>query len=314
MDEKTSKIVITNKLDDDQDKNQVIRKLAVLFKIDEQKAAQLLAKPRTTVKDNLDAATAKKYFAAIRQTGAHCEIINKKIETELPQIVEPPKVKPDIIVKTNAQHPAMQSVRDTELALVEREQKIEKETREKLDTLKNASEETLCPQCGTIRGSVDAACLHCGYDPNALPAEASQPKSRKVKYALIASLLALVIGAVIAWPFYQKHLFYQHIQQGLQLAFDTRNQITDFIKRTSFWPNQNIDAGLPDNISNNIVESIIVNEGGVMTVTLRADAIRENSPQTIIFAPRLVNGVIAWNCHGGNLREELRPEACQQAQ
>lgn len=310
MDGKTNKIVITNKLDEGQDRDQVIKKLAALFKIDEQKAAQLLAKPQTTVKDNLDAATAKKYFAAIRQTGAHCEIISKKIEAELPQIIDPPKIKPEVVVKTNTSHPAVAMVRDTELALIEREQKIAEETREKLDTLKDASKETLCPQCGTIRGSANSTCLHCGFDPNAL-AEGSGKKSRKAIYISGGILLLLVMVAAIAWPFYQQHLFRQHIITGLNLAFDTRNQITDFIARTNFWPNQNIDAGLPENISNEVIESIVVSENGVITVTLRAAAIRKNAPQTIVFAPRLVNGVIAWNCHGGTLEEELRPKACK---
>jgi len=51
-------VVITNQLKPDQDKILITQKLAALFKTDEQKAAQLLIKPRTVIKDNLDEATA----------------------------------------------------------------------------------------------------------------------------------------------------------------------------------------------------------------------------------------------------------------
>lgn len=93
MDENTYQVIITNSLSDDQDKLLVTQKLATLFKTSEQKAAQLLTKPETIVKKNIDQATAEKYQLAIRKTGAQCKIINSADEI-LPEIdasVTPPR-------------------------------------------------------------------------------------------------------------------------------------------------------------------------------------------------------------------------------
>ena len=88
MQKNNFQIIITNHIKPDQDKNLITKKLAALFKTDEQKAAQFLLKPQTLIKDNLDEATANKYLAAINQTGADCKIINKaEPETDRKSVV-----------------------------------------------------------------------------------------------------------------------------------------------------------------------------------------------------------------------------------
>ncbi|MBI3188051.1 MAG: pilin [Gammaproteobacteria bacterium] len=305
-------VVITNQLKPDQDKNLITEKLAILFKIDAQKAAQLLIKPRTVIKDNLDEATARKYLAAIQQTGAHCELINTQDAVDLPQIVDPPKSDSRAPQPGAGTRASAHTHQDAPLSLVAREEKTEKETREKLLTLRDASDATLCPDCGTIRGSVDAICLHCGYNP--FEFESQQASSGSKKSFLIAGVILLLlfsIGAIVALPHIQKFMLQHKINQDLALAFDIRNQVSEFIVTTSFFPNQNIDANLPNDISNDTIESIIVSDNGVLTVTLRAEALKEQESQTLIFVPRAVKGVIAWNCLGGTLRNDLRPEFCR---
>ena len=311
MNENNFQVVITNQLKADQDKNLITKKLAALFKIDEQKAAQFLLKPQTLIKDNLDQATANKYLAAIQQTGASCKVIDKNELEDLPQIVEPPKTESITANPRDTSRTTIRTKQEPELSLIAREAKSEKETREKLATLQHASEETLCPECGTIRGAADALCLHCGYSPSAT--ENTGMGINKKKVAMFAVILVIVAAvALVFWvPFIQKMLAKNKLDADFKLAFDTRNHISAFIDQTGFFPNQNMDANLPADISNDSIESIIVSDNSVITITLRASAINEPTSQTLIFVPRHVKGIIAWNCREGTLRNELRPEFCQ---
>ncbi len=305
----TYQVVITNKLNDDQDKNLIITKLAAVFKVDETKAAQLLAKPQSIVKDNTDEATAKKYLAAIQKTGAHCEIINKADEEELPDIIEPVKPEPAQFVRHTEHSEAPKKFHDVELAMVEREQKQEKETREKLSSLQDFKEQAFCPECGTIRSDENATCLHCGYDPKTK--NQSSGNFKKLAYVFIAVVTLIAVIMFAGLPYYQQFALKGKIQNGLQLAFDTRNQVTEFIERTNFWPNQNIDANLPKNISNDVIESIVIGDKAVITITLRAEAVNNLPGQTLIFVPNTLKGKLVWNCTGGTAMDEYRPDICK---
>ena len=318
MQKNNFQIIITNHIKPDQDKNLITKKLAALFKIDEQKAAQLLLKPQTLIKDNLDEATANKYLAAIKQTGADCKIINKAdAETDaedLPQIVELPKSDPvsDPVSPTSrgTTRSNLKTQTEPELSLIARDAKNEKETREKLASLQNASNDTLCPECGTIRGSVDALCMHCGYNPaEAEYYDKSQVRKKPMLYGG-AIILVLAVALALGYPSLQKMLADNKVKEDLQLAFDTRKRVTEFIELTGFFPNQNMDANLPDSIQNESIESIILSDNGTMTVTLRATAINASASQTLIFKPKRIKNVIAWNCMEGTLRKQLRPELC----
>jgi len=197
MNENNFQVVITNQLKADQDKNLITKKLAALFKIDEQKAAQFLLKPQTLIKDNLDQATANKYLAAIQQTGASCKVIDKNELEDLPQIVEPPKTESITAKPRDTSRPTIRTKQEPELSLIAREEKSEKETREKLATLQHASEETLCPECGTIRGDADALCLHCGYSPSAT--ENTGMGINKKKIAMFAVILIIVAAIALSF-------------------------------------------------------------------------------------------------------------------
>jgi len=113
---------------------------------------------------------------------------------------------------------------------------------------------------------------------------------------------------------YQQYSKEQQVIDDLQLAFDTRNAITEFIGRTNFWPNQNIDAELPKQLSNRSIASIIVSENATMTVTFKTQATNSQTSdtvQTLIFTARTLKGRIVWNCLGGSLEKKYRPDICK---
>ncbi len=312
MDEnKTWQVVITNQIGNDQDRDQIIERLAALFKIDNTRAAQLIGKAETIVKDNVDEATAKKYHLAISKTGAHCEILNKaRTEEQLPDLVEPvvpqsPQAQEGLIKQPEPQYP---EASEPVMSLIDKEAQDAKETREKLSKFGKIDPSRFCPECGTIRSAADAACLHCDYDPHAKK-KTNAPAIGRV--AMIVVLILLVIAAVgyFSMPYYKTYAKKSNIKNGLQLAIETRNQITQFILKSNFWPNQNIDANLPKHISNDVVAEIEITGNGAFTVTLHEQVLGKKN-QTLIFKPTELGGKLVWNCTGGTLDNDYRPEIC----
>lgn len=304
MDENTYQLIITNKLSDDQDRNQVISNLASLFKINEQKAEQLLSKAETVVKNNIDKATAEKYLLAIRKTGADCKI-NNTAEDALPEVITP--VKPQVNTELKDFTQAPMSETQTEL----KQQKLALQAREhqQLKDLDNFSEKSFCPECGTIKDAPTSICLNCGHDPQS--ADIKNRSMRKYAAILLSLIAVIIIAYLVALPFYNMYATKSKIENGLGLAFDTRNKISQFILKTNFWPNQNIDADLPKNISNEIVESIVIGNNSVFTVTLRAQALNSDTNKTLIFKPNMLKGKLVWNCTQGSLENEFRPDICK---
>jgi len=273
INEKKYQIIITNKLSADQDKNLVIQNLASLFKIDKKKAARLLDKSETVIKEITDKAVAEKLLAAIRTTGTDCRIVDSSSG-----------------------------------GYILREKK-----QPQLEEIDNSAKKHSCPECGTDKDSYADVCLHCGFDQLNPNVKSKSKFKSYIKYISIILILttSIIIAYPFALPFYNTYSGKYKVANGLELAFDTRNKITSFILETNFWPNQNIDANLPKQISNEVIESIVVGENAVTTVTLRAEAVNADSNKTIIFKPTLLNERLVWNCTKGTLDNEFRPGICK---
>ena len=298
---KTWQVIITHQVADDQDKTEIIERLAALFKIDQARAAKLLSKPSTIVKEHIDEATAKKYAIAIGETGAQCKIIDTA-EAALPDILEP--VKPEAAAEGLIRQPAAEPA----LAMVAKQRQEEKDTREKLSQYQNVDSSFYCPECGTIRSSANAQCLHCGYDPANRTADRGGIK--RIVYLAALLVIVVVVGGYLAMPFYQQYAKQASIKNGLQLAFDTRNQISQFIQETNFWPNQNIDANLPKVITNEVIAGITITGNGGFTVILHEHVLGKEN-QTLVFKPKMLKGKLVWNCTEGTLENTYRPDICK---
>lgn len=306
-DNKTWQVIITNQIADDQDKNRITDQLATLFKIEPAKAAQLISKPKTIVKDNIDEDTAKKYLAAISRAGAPCEILNTEAQ-ELPDIIEPVKTREaeEGLIRQPATPRSPSG--EPPLAMVEKERQQEQQTREKLSAYKNVDSAFFCPDCGTIRSAADALCLHCGYDPSASKADTAGMK--RLIYVAAVIVIVLAAAGYLAMPLYQQYAKKASIEEGLKLAFETRNHIEQFIRDSNFWPNQNIDANLPKVITNEVIAGITITGNGEFTVILHEHILGKGN-QTMVFKPKMLKGRMVWNCTGGTLANEYRPEICR---
>lgn len=238
-----SVIIINNPALDAEQTSSLVTNLSKLFKVSEEKARGILQKDRFVIKQKIDQQTAEKYHRAITAAGANCRIEEEPDEedTALPQIEE---------IKTqSAGIPLGDPTRPGSEFLDQRQGKLDlsmqpiESSRDKHGNNKVLDEiraENFCPDCGTIRASSDSACVHCGYDPQAQ--KSCGNRSRLIKLA--ALVIILLAAGFLALPYYQQFEQRRQLSNDLELAFETRNQVTEFISSTNFWPNQNIDAGL----------------------------------------------------------------------
>jgi Tfp pilus assembly major pilin PilA len=307
-----SVIIINNPSLDAERTRTLVTNLSKLFKLSEEKARGILQKEQFVIKQNIDKQTAEKYHRAITGAGANCRIEEQPTEDDsaLPEIEE---------VKTQSTGIPLGDPTRADVASLDRQQdKLDLSMRPmESSTDKNGNNKVLdeiraenfCPDCGTIRASGDSACVHCGYDPLAQQASGNRGKVLKA----VALIIILLAAGFLALPYYQQFEQRRQISNDLELAFETRNQVTAFINSTNFWPNQNIDAGLDKTISNHSIKSIEIGDNAVMTVTLRAATV-DGTEHTLVFTPNTLKGQVVWNCLKGSLPLELRPDICRPQQ
>ncbi len=284
--------------------------LAKLFKISAEKAQQILQKKSFIIKKQTDKATAEKFHKAISAAGVNCriDIIEDDVEESALPTIEEIETSTQVKPLTDITQPEITPLHHehVNLSLTEGPKTKSTTPNSAHEVIENIDSANFCPECGTVRASTNSICKHCGYDPEELRAN----KTRTILKKMALLIIILVIGIGIAYPFYQQYAKRLKIEKDLQLAFDTRNTVTEFILKTNFWPNQNIDAGLDKQISNQTLESVTLGKDAVITVVLRAEVL-EGGKQTLIFTPNTLKGRIVWNCLKGTLKEEFRPKFCK---
>ncbi len=309
MDNKNYKVVILKTPSYTPD---TVKKLSGLFKITTDKAEDILSRYEYVVKKQTDKATAEKFHKAISSIGVNCRvdeiILDEEINLPTIEEVKTPEqseVKPltDLTRREQDIQPLETEQLNLSLAAKPVEKSRSKNDEDKL--IDDVTPEKFCPECGTIRASADSVCVHCGYDPAIISKENKSKNFIRIGIAVVAVILVIAI----AYPFYLEFSKRIQIENDLKLAFDTRNEVTEFIEKTNFCPNQNIDAGLDKEISNASVKSVVVGDNAVITTTIRGDVL-DGEDQTLIFTPNTLKGHIVWNCLKGTLAEKYRPDIC----
>ncbi len=309
MNNKKFNVTIIQSADPAQTSTTSISALAKLFKIPTDKAEKILQKTSFTIKKATDKATAEKFHKAITTIGVDCrieEVTDDEEDIALPEIEDvktTDKGRPLIDITRPDITPLHQEQPNLSLAAGPEETTAKKD---KIRPIDNVAPENFCPECGTIRASASSSCIHCGYEPIVI--KQNSTKTMLIKLGVL--LVVVIMGIVIALPYYQQYNKRTQVKNDLQLAFDTRNKVTDFILQTNFWPNQNIDAGLGKQISNQSLKSVVIGNNPVITIVIRASAL-EGKEQTLIFTPNILKGRIVWNCLNGSLHKDYRPDICQ---
>lgn len=132
-----------------------------------------------------------------------------------------------------------------------------------------------------------------------------------------AAVLVLVAAAgALAWkamPLYQRFQTHAQVADGIDTARQIQPALRKFIDRTGFWPNSNLDAGLPApaSFSNDRVAELRVGTKALITIVFQP-TLPDIGGSTLILVPqRNERGEISWRCDGGTLPGDYLPEACR---
>ncbi len=133
-----------------------------------------------------------------------------------------------------------------------------------------------------------------------------------VVFAICFIPFIAVIGilAVIAVPAYQDYSVRARVFEGLTFSEPVREEVTGFIQRVGFIPNSNIDAGLPENIGNDIVKYISLSDGGDLTVMFEPLDYTDEA-YSIIYQPIVDHRDVEWVCIEGSMPNKYRPSQCR---
>lgn len=122
----------------------------------------------------------------------------------------------------------------------------------------------------------------------------------------------MVIGilAAIALPAYQDYTNRAKIQSAAPMVEDARDKVAKFILETHSYPSENIFVHLPDTITDDVIESIKLQEGGKLEVTYRLASLHDKN--TIVWTPTEKSGKVIWNCtEEGTMQDRYRPRECR---
>lgn len=140
--------------------------------------------------------------------------------------------------------------------------------------------------------------------------------------ALMAVVVILVlipvvgILAAVAIPAYQDYTLRAQVNSAMPIVNRYKGEVSEFIQRTSFIPNSNLDAGLPENISDGHLQSLAIESGGRMVGTFQSDNDQLNG-ETIVWVPAVsapgeAGATVTWDCSGGTLMKRFRPTECRE--
>lgn len=171
-----------------------------------------------------------------------------------------------------------------------------------------ANTQPLCPGCQCPVAIDQQWCRDCTV---------RRRQRFRARLGVGAAVLVLVAAAgalaLKAMPLYQRFKTHAQVADGIDTARQIQPALREFIDRTGFWPNSNLDAGLPApaSFSNDRVAELRIGTKALITIVFQP-ALPDIGGTTLMLLPqRNESGEISWRCDGGTLPDEYLPEACR---
>lgn len=173
-----------------------------------------------------------------------------------------------------------------------------------------AGHQAACRQCDA---PINTSALHCPYC-------GARQEERGNVWAILAVVALLVflllpLSAAMVLPHLQQSRNHDHVAQAIDQGETTAEKVREFMLRTGFRPNSNLDAGLPKPaaLAKPPLAEIRVSEGALITLRFQPD-LPDVGDRTILFVPRTdEQGQPSWICRPGTLPVEQLPPSCRPA-
>lgn len=141
---------------------------------------------------------------------------------------------------------------------------------------------------------------------------------KRARFAWLAAFpLLLVLLAAGAWwlpPVLDEWQARQAAEHSVARLQPLQEQLNDFVRRTRFLPNSNLDAGLPEAhaLGDATIQSIQVGHSALVSVTF-THSVPLIGGQHILFVPeqREDGKGLRWRCDGGDVPIRFHPQACR---
>lgn len=130
-----------------------------------------------------------------------------------------------------------------------------------------------------------------------------------VVLGLFMMVMLLGVLAAVAIPAYQDYLTRAQVNLTLLEADTLEDEIEAFIERTGFVPNSALDMG-KDDPGQFTHGSWVITDNAVITVTFD-DSASTIRGETLTLVPYQEPGGLIWDCTGGTVEPEYRPQECR---
>lgn len=165
-----------------------------------------------------------------------------------------------------------------------------------------------CRQCGRPLLPTALHCPYCG----------ARQEERSGVWKLMAVLAAVMLlliplSALVLFPLLQQSREDNRVESAVGQGEAIAGKVREFMTRTGFRPNSNLDAGLaePGDLARPPLSAITVSSGALITLRFQP-GLPDLGGKTIVFLPRTDGqGKPSWVCRPGTLPASRLPSRCR---
>lgn len=124
-------------------------------------------------------------------------------------------------------------------------------------------------------------------------------------------IVVAIIGilAAIAIPAYNDYMVRARTSELINVASNAKTAISEFRISQGTFPTSNATAGVT-NVSTNLVSSLTVGAGGVVTIVGNQTNLGTGAAFSIVLTPAFANGAVTWACTSTGATQ-FAPASCR---
>lgn len=137
---------------------------------------------------------------------------------------------------------------------------------------------------------------------------------------IVPTGMIIILVAALGFGVYPKLQDWQAqkaVNHAVSKVAEITPDLSDFIKRTGFYPNSNLDAGLPEasNFEDHTLNAIAIGSAGMIVTTFQDDIPRVGGKMMYFVPEMTTDGNLRWRCETGSqeasIGDQWLPSHCQ---